>query len=413
MVSDLTLLKLFLSNREIYLNYSPYIRKDALTKEGRLIFEDMRIFFEEIPEGTEEQFVSWFKLVRHVEFTNTQHELYNEIFSRFNTIEISSDLAFIKVVVNHFKELDLKEKILNNILTNTFSVDGLKNLIEEADLEVDLDEDDDDDLYDPEHFLRVIDRADGLKWRLHCLQKSLNGLVKGDFGVIAAPVNAGKSSLLISEAVNFASQLSEGCVLYFTTEQTPAQILSRCWTSALNISATDLKKDSKEQRQQYLDIMHGDAKRIRVFDGNGYFIHHLRQKIKRYKPKLVIIDMLDHIGLKGSNEMSDWRALQRLYHAIRMLARDCPILGSSQCSADTEGTSQGGEEWYQHYIPMKKLEGSKRGKQGAVDFLITIGYDPKFPKTRYLNVAKDKRNSPSQSEVIFDANTALFTDYPF
>lgn len=412
MITDLTLIKLFLSDREIYNNYSPYIRKDALTKEGRLIFEDIGAFFIDVEQGTEEQFITWFHQVKHRNFSEVQHEYYNQVFKGLSSIQLEKTEDFIKSVINHFKELDVKEKILANIQdSHNFSLNEIKNILEEYEQEPEIDEDDEDELYDPEHFLAVTDRSGGLKWRLHCLEKSLKGLVKGDFGVIAAPVNAGKSSLLISECVNFAGQLTEGCVLFFTTEQSREQVLKRIWARVLNCSADGLTQ-SKEQTIQYLKYMNGDKKRIRVFDGNGLYIHHLRQKIAKYKPKLVIIDMLDHIGLKGSSEMADWRALQKLYHGIRMLARECPILGSSQCSADTEGTVEG-QEWYQHYIPLRKLEGSKRGKQGAVDFLITLGYDPKFPKTRYINVAKEKNNSPMQSEVIFDADTSTFTDYAF
>lgn len=411
MINDLTLIKLFLSDREIYNNYSPYIRTDALTREGRIIFADIGAFFIEVEGGTEEQFITWFHQIRHRNLSEVQHELYQAIFKRLATVELEQTEEFLKAVINHFRELDLKEKILNNIQDRNFSVNDLKNIIEDYDQEPQIDDDDLDELYEPEHFLAATDRRGGLKWRLHCLEKSLKGLVKGDFGVIAAPVNAGKSSLLISESVNFAGQLTEGCVLFFTTEQTRAQVLKRIWASALQISSTELTTDKKNQ-DRYSEFMHGDKKRIRVFDGNGLYVHHLRQKIKKYKPKLVIIDMLDHIGLKGSTEMADWRALQKLYHSIRMLARECPILGSSQCSADTEGTVDG-QEWYQHYIPLRKLEGSKRGKQGAVDFLITVGHDPKFPKTRYINVAKEKNNSPIQSEVIFDAETSTFTDYKF
>lgn len=415
MVSDITLIALFMSSKEIYTTYRPYVRLGALSKEAKLILSDLGLYYEEFPDekfAQIDKFTTWFHQIRNPDFTETKLALYNQLWTQVSTQNLEDSEEFVKGIIRHFKKADFKERILTHLEeSHNFSVETLTDILEQYQHETRKTE----QVFapfDPAIFLKAIDKKGGLKWRLNCLQKALGGFIKGEFGVIAAPVNAGKSSLMISEAVHFAAQLETGCVLFFTTEQTAEQVQARLMSSALGLSGIYLDPYNAEQLSAYKEMMHGDAERIKVCDAKGFGVHDIRRQIKQYKPSLVIVDMLDDIYLKGAASQDGWADLKRLYQAFRHLAVECPILGSSQCSADTEFTIDG-ERIYQHFIRDTQMEGSKRGKQGKADFLIMMGFDPKWPSTRFINVAKQKTNHPIQSEVSFDIGTSTFTDHKF
>lgn len=413
MISDLTLLKLFFNSREKFEDYESYIRREALSQEAKTILADLGLFYAEfatVSKVDTDSFSTWFNQIRHPEFNEVQHGLYNEVFKRVNQQEVDTSEEYVQSLIKHFKGEDYRARLQKHLETPNWSPEVAKEIIEKAQDTLSNPLDKEYEINDPESFCAATSRQDGLQWRLECLQNTLGSLIPGDFGIIAAPVNAGKSTFLISEGVNFAHQMKEGTLLWFTTEQTPKQVLKRLWCAALGITETELNNNRNMYKEQYITYMNGDLDRIKVFDGLGLSTADLARKIKKYDTKFVVVDMLDHITLKGGAGESDWRQLQRLYHAVRMMGRVAPILGSSQCDASTSGINSEGEEWYKHWITSKQLEGSKVGKQGAGDFIITIGIDPAYPKTRYINVCKSKTHKEIKSEVVFDAEKALFTN---
>ena len=73
-----------------------------------------------------------------------------------------------------------------------------------------------------------------------------------------------------------------------------------------------------------------------------------------------------------------------------------------------------------NYHPNPTVSGIEVKKQGELEFLITIGWDPGMPKTRFVHVAKNKLPGDGsevsryiKSEVLFDGRLSLFTDYKF
>jgi len=83
---------------------------------------------------------------------------------------------------------------------------------------------------------------------------------------------------------------------------------------------------------------------------------------------------------------------------------DCPVLAASQISADGENLA---------YPTLAMLKDSKTGKQGAADFILTIGAIDDFPNSRYLGLTKNKlarEGGPKnpKAEVIFDGTRGRY-----
>ena len=427
---ELQLLKLFCT-KEVYEKYSPYLKVDVLPGEVQTLLRDLKEFYQDFPDtpvAEISKFQTWFQQLRHPDMDVISHNLYSEIFKLIDKTEVDFTDECVSAIMQHFQSAEYKERILEQLDKPEWSPMIIRSLIDEYESLVAREGANDYASNDPADIFAQDGSKAGLRWRLHCLQKTLGSIKPGQFGVVAAGKDTGKSAFLVSETVNFASQLREGCVLWFTTEQTKEQVQKRIWGAVFQRNPRGLeeylitdKSALEAHKEEYTRVMQGDIDRIRIFDANGFTTNHIRKKIQQYKPKLVIIDMLDHITYKDAVGSADWRYLQRLYHEIRMLARTCPILGSSQCDGQTSGVygpqckppHKPGEEWVIRYIPFKMLEGSKVGKQGATDFIITIGLDPKLPATRFINVPTSKTGAKIQSEASFDIDTALYTDYDF
>lgn len=420
---ELTLLKLF-CNRDKYENYSSYIDPKSLTIEASILFQDFGQYYETFPNDAEidlTSFTTWFYQTCHPDMTSDMKELYRTVFTRLNETSVDTKPELIQEIIQSLDKQRYSDLLVSKIQTKEWDPDELVSLVEEYKGSVAAADHDDFEPNDPDSFLTVLNKEHGLKWRLHSLQNTLGSLVPGEFGVIAAGKDTGKSAFLVSEVVNFASQLTEGTILWFTTEQPPKKVFTRIYGAVLQCPPEQLSKVQSNLKQEYTNFMHGDFNRIRIFDATAYTTSAIATKIKKYKPKLVVIDMLDHIKFKGGSEKNDWRYLQQLYHAIRMLARECPILGTSQVDAQTSGVygplckppHVPGEKWCIKYIDFKMLEGSKIGKQGATDFIITIGKDDKKPNTRYIHVPTSKTGKTVQSEASFNIETAIYSDFKF
>ncbi len=430
MITDLTLLKLFLSDRETYINYEPYVRKEALTREGQTILADIGLFYEQAVAGMRSaatqapiyDFYTWFHQVQHPELSETDHALYHEIFKGLEKVELEHNEEFIQTVLEHFKKEELKAKLQKSLDDPKWTPELVTDITDKYNSDLEKESSETFFPNDIKLMHAKTTRTEGLHWRLHCLEKAIGPLVKGDFGVIAAPVDAGKTAFCVTTAGYMATQIREGCVLYFTNEQTPDRVGERLWNAVLQLTKEEIANDYEAAEREYIRLMHGDRDRVKIFHGMSITSAEIRRKAKKYDAKLIIIDMLDKLHLPGKAIESENIRTQRLYNSIRELSQQfCPVIGSSQCDGSTQWKDfKTKEAKFQHYIEMSQLQESRVKKQGELEFLITIGWDPGMPKTRFVHVAKNKLPGDGsetsryiKSEVLFDGRLSLFTDYKF
>ncbi len=420
---ELTLLKL-LCNRAMYEQYHLYIDPKSLTIEAAVLFNSFGKYFDAFPDEQNIDltvFTTWFYQVDHADMASEVKELYRIVFTRLADTADATKPELINDIIKGLTRQRYADLLAREVTSGEWDPQNILRLVDEYTRSEAVSERDDFEPNDPNSFMRVLDKDHGLQWRLNCIQSTLGSLVPGEFGIIAAGKDTGKSAFLISEVVNFAHQLTEGTILWFTTEQPPKKVFTRIYGAILGCAPEALSKDKSDLLATYTNFMNGNKDRVKIIDAQGLSTSSIAAKIQRHRPKLVVIDMLDHIKLKGGSEKNDWRYLQQLYHAIRMLARDCPILGTSQVDAQTSGVygpncrppHVPGDRWCIKYIDFKMLEGSKIGKQGASDFIITIGKDDKHLKTRYIHIPTSKTGKTIKSEVSFDVDTAIYSDTKF
>jgi replicative DNA helicase len=373
---DIEILAFFLS-RENYNKYREIVRPEVFAKETGIILQDMDSYYQDHKEIDLNKFQTWFHHFRHPDLKLEYRDMYDRLFAALKTISPAEDVLLefnkkllasqLSEAIENNKEPAIFQDLIEKYNSNT------KIAFEDPWLSASLDT-----------VLESTDRSKGLKWRLPQLQDHLEGLCLGDFIVIAGRPNNGKTTFLSSEITNIVQQIPEDkIILWINNEGVASQIKIRLYCSMFAKKREEIYQN-KEKAEELFKKKGGD--KIKLVDFHGKGRKELSVLLQRYKPALLVIDMLDH--LKGfdyisKNEASDEK-YDRLYQWLREVASTvCPVIGTSQ--VNFEGINK-------EYPSMEDLKGSSTAKQGGATTIITIGSKDKlgFENTRFIGTTKNK-----------------------
>lgn len=267
----------------------------------------------------------------------------------------------------------------------------------------------------------------GIKFRLSCLRESMRGTRGGDFGIWAMRPDAGKTTLLCSEAAYWLPQLDtmwpgqERNGVWLNNEGPGGRIKKRFYQAVLGMTNVEIAELVEEGRMRGEPLFTNalEAKlgmplsRMRFYDIHDMSSSEVERIIKASNPGFVIFDMLDNVKWDGftsnGGERTD-QILEAQYQGARNWAVKYDFVGhaTSQLSVDAEGEHRPGQHM---------LKDSKTGKQGACDFIITGGKDndPAMARTRWINTPKNKlvrtgRRPVSGAQVLFEGDIAQVLD---
>lgn len=259
------------------------------------------------------------------------------------------------------------------------------------------------------------DDEHGLTLPLEGLNRVIAPQKAGDFLVIGAQNNIGKTALAVQVTTHYAKQLpKESTILYLNNEGIGDHIILRTRQVALELGKYDLEdkfKAGENIEEQYREAINGDSFKIEVIDVHGINVGQVQGLLRRYKPDVVVYDMLDAIHGFGGGGM-DVDRYKQLYSWARAQCANPNYrhigVALTQVSHDGEGCI---------YPPKHALEGSKVAKQSQADVLIMVGADEaKYPNTRFFHVPRCKRTrrgateSKSQSQCFFNPEVGMYKD---
>lgn len=242
--------------------------------------------------------------------------------------------------------------------------------------------------------LSVLDNSNGLTWFLPGLQAGVGSHMPGQFWVVAADSDTGKSAFCISQAVHVFKQLnkqgSKRPILYCTSEDTKEDLacrfLSNLYSDKVHGGFEDIINQYEKVGKNFETNFKADLFLGVAIRGHAD-LHNIKSKIAKYNPSLIIIDMLDK--LSSSDNIQD---LTRLYQDIRGIANDgYPIIGTSQSGNTSYQDKETGEFKHRRWLTDKDLANSKSGKQGAAYGMLMVGRDDDVPNIRYISTTKKKR----------------------
>lgn len=434
---DITSLKL-LKYRERYERLGRSVPKQALQPLTATLLEDFGKFFKEFPDAQRiEQgpFLTWFKGYRHPTLGESELAVYSAIIGKsMDDVDASLESGLMARLVasdTAAKVTSLLEKWNAGDEVDLYS--ALRGHVESFEQQVDRKVNNPQVLDPIEDLLKAEENDVGLHWPLACLNRHIKPLQSGDSIVVAMRPDAGKTTFCTHVVTHMAPQVDvlfpgeNRSILWFNNEGPGRKIVMRCFQSALNATIEDLVRYSNSAcssdamrarymtlvREKYAEALGGRPGVLRIFDVHGMWNHEVEDLMRKYKPALVVFDMIDNIkfgeAMSNNGSRTD-QILEAMYQWARMMGvkHDCATIATSQLSADADGVS---------FPTLPQLKDSKTGKQGACDVIITIGKlnDPVLENSRYIGTTKNKKvktgqkSSPMQ-EVVFDGQRGRYVE---
>jgi len=219
---------------------------------------------------------------------------------------------------------------------------------------------------------------DGLRWRLHSLNKRLGPLRKGNFGIVFARVETGKTTFLADCAASFAVQ-SDNPVLWFNNEEAGANVKLRIIQSHFGIDIPTLVTNRGKYKADYKEQI---GSRLRLVDQAIIDRRTAERIIDKVKPSVIIFDQLDKIT--GFSADRPDLVLGKIYQWAREIAKKhAPVIGVCQADGTAEGTK---------WLGMQHMADSKTSKPAEADWILGIGkvHAEGYEETRHLHLCKNK-----------------------
>jgi replicative DNA helicase len=233
--------------------------------------------------------------------------------------------------------------------------------------------------------LKRSSNASRWQFNINSLSTCVYGIGPGEFMVLLARPETGKTAFLVSLMAGPGGFCDQGAkVVYLGNEEDTERTMLRAYQAAAGMDIHQVIADPKKAVSGFFcakdnlemkDVVDWDLDRIDAY-------------CRKMKPDVLVIDQADKVGVSGHYNATHER-FRELYRRLRELAKrhQCALIGISQASADAEGKTR---------VDFSMAEGSKTGKAAEADLIIGIGKhsgdndDGEPDNTRFLTVSKNK-----------------------
>jgi replicative DNA helicase len=390
---DYDILFLCAQSKENLQKYRRYIKPHVVVKETNIILDGMDKYYKTFPGITDFAWDSFSAYliadqskrltddsIVKLRMTLTKAKTYEPHHAHEEVIKTLIELDYLAQIMEECEKVKEGSSDLEHVhILATNALKDVERYIEKDELFVSAD------------LSSIADRisSSGYEWRLDALNRSLGPLRTGNFVIVAARVEVGKTTFLASEVSYIAQQLpKDRPVVWVNNEEESSVVFFRIVQAALGIESKEMIADSKAAMAAYTALMGGDKNKIRVTKDTNH-VRDLETLFREVNPGLIIFDQLDKVGGFKEAEREDI-TLGRIYKWARELARTYgPVIAASQLSATAVDLKD------PPFIGMDALRGSKTDKPGEADAVITLGKykEPKTPEEemiRTINVPKNK-----------------------
>lgn len=390
---DIELLTI-LGDRAQFTRFKPYVQEHVLGKEARLVFNTLDPYYKSdktIVTINWDDFKAYFFSYRHHQITKTNAESYHTIFRKLKehtpvTSPQTETVLHTYIVKDYIEQI--RAAAVAHTKTDEDKLSDMVKLVEECEHAVKR-------AFDPADLFVSASLADtaaalavpGYNWRLGELNKSLGPLRQGDFTIVAARPEVGKTTFFADQVGYMATQIRDARpVVWVNNEERSAKVNARVMQSVLGLTQADMLADLTTSEAEYTRLMNGDPKRILITDvGTDLGVDELNSVFRDHNPAIIVFDLLDKVRGFNKEERDDLR-LGKLYLWARELSHKYgPVIAGSQADGSAEGV---------RFIQMNQLRGSKTDKAAEADAIIAIGRDISLPNpnTRFIHVPKNKLN---------------------
>lgn len=399
---DVSLLNI-LKNKEMFNRVYPHIKEYSVSKDVYLIIKGIESYWENYPTHKDVDwptFRMFFSILHGASLKEEKAVVCSAILEKAEKEDKEglSSVVFDDILAYYIRK-DYATRIANEAIgiaqdVKEKSMDAIDDMLKEYNKEVGrtiLKS----DLFVPTDlsYLETTCAADGLHWRLNELNKSAGPLRKGDFVILAARPETGKTTFVASEVANFASQLhaTSGPVVWVNNEEASGKVMLRIIQSYFGVPLDVLKSDIDGYNKKYKAEM-GERILVVADDSGMNDVKRLTGLFSEVEPSLIVFDQLDKVHGFTKESRDDLR-IGKLYEWGRNLAKQYgPTIAVSQASEAADHVK---------WITQSMLRGSKTDKAGEADLIITIGRDGENELARYIHLPKNKLMGGPVSEELY------------
>ena len=212
------------------------------------------------------------------------------------------------------------------------------------------------------------------------LEEHLPGMNRGDFGIIFARPEVGKTSFCSHLVAQYLAQGKK--VHYWANEELAKKVKLRITTAFFGVDKYTLVENKHDYKETYDSVI---GSNLVVIDSVGTDITELGSFTALNKPDVILIDQLDKVKINGDFGRGDER-LKELYVSGRERAKrnECLVWAVSQANYEAH---------QREIIDFSMMDNSRTGKAGEADVILGIGKGLGVEdNTRFLTISKNKVN---------------------
>jgi len=225
---------------------------------------------------------------------------------------------------------------------------------------------------------------DNTKWKFNLseLRDRVNGIGDGNFLIVFARPESGKTAFWVNMVAGqggFASQGAKVCALI--NEEPAIRTQMRLVSAHTGMTFAEIRQNPVRAGELWSQI----KTNMRILDTIDWSLDKIDSYVAKEKPDVLIIDQLDKVHISGTFARTDEK-LRAIYIGAREIAkrRSCSLVGISQASADASGKMD---------LTFDMMENSKTGKAAEADIIIGVGFRNQLDidqDVRSIAVSKNK-----------------------
>ena len=238
---------------------------------------------------------------------------------------------------------------------------------------------------DVDEIVEALQEQGEFKFNLPSLQRATNGIGRGNFMIIFARPETGKTAFwisLVASPQGFAWQQKK--VSIFANEEPAIRTQMRLLNASTGLQRGNILNGSRDiAKNKWASI----SPYIENFDCVDKTINDLDEYCSTNEVDILIIDQLDKINVEGKYNATHEK-LREVYRQARELAKrhNILVIGMSQASAEAQGRSR---------VTFSVMENSKTGKSAEADVILGLGKEDEIENylddcVRFVTLSKNK-----------------------
>jgi len=294
---DISLMKK-LSDKALWLRISPHIKEHAVSKETWNVLSTVGNYYLTYPSATSihwKDFAFFFFTVKKV-----KSEEYDVYRNYFDNVEKAEDSAVLEDVLKNYIVKDYATQILNvamDVCTDgDKSIDDVQNILDQYKKEI-VTTIDKENVFVPTGLSTTLSTVatGGYNWRLNEMNVGAGPLRTGDFVILAARPETGKTTFIASELSFFASQLKDDRpIVWVNNEEGGSKVMNRVIQAYFGVPLSSLIEHEAEYDARYKAEV-GDRIRIINDDAGLNNVRRLNALFEDVNPSIIVFDQLDKV----------------------------------------------------------------------------------------------------------------------